>query len=155
MLIWLSLVIFVLALGFAIWKWKADLPDAVAAAAWVILVVSGLTLFISSFATFILIGDAIDMKAFYEANITVYKSSITDTTAILSVESGDKHLVLVDGSIERVSVGIMAADRIKDLRDNTVLYNRKFAYYEMIKQNIWLSNIFPEMPAGLKYITIE
>lgn len=157
MLIWVFVAIGLMGFGGVIWCDKSSEEHetlnfvfvcfgVLAAIALVIMLLFGVSL----------AGDTADMEAFYNGNIGAYQTTITDTQAVLTVtQETDNATIPIQGSVEKIGVGGMTAERIKELRDAATKYNSKLAFYHIIKKNIWLSNIYPELPEGLKPVTVR
>jgi hypothetical protein len=162
MIIWLFVILWLLAFGGVVFcAAKYDGKDkerygGISGVSWVVGIIASIALMILGIATILLAGDTAKMDAFYNSNIGVYQTTITDTQAILTVtQATDNASIPVQGSVERIGVGGMTAERIKELRDAATAYNGQLAYYQIIKNNVWMSILFPEIPKGLKYITVK
>lgn len=163
MVIWLSLGIFVL--GFIMMGLAAGLSKGEAIDNkfhWLIgfgvtfSIISLIALAIFGIATISLVADAVDLEAFYKGNASIYQTAAVDTKTLLSeTQQSDVATILIQGSIEKVGVGMTTADRIRELREETTKYNNKLAFYRLIKQNIWLSILYPDIPPDLRYIRLS
>lgn len=95
-----------------------------------------------------------EMDAFVETNKAVYVTTITDTALILSPESANTNIVL-QGSVEKVNVGAITAERMKELRDQVTKYNNDIASFRALKNNWFTGWLYPDVPGKLKYIAIR
>ena len=76
-----------------------------------------------------------ELKAFSEANIQNYATTVTETQAILSEEEfTDK---LVSGSLEKTEIGQSISQRIMEWRDAVNAYNIEVAHKQRIR-TIWI-----------------
>ncbi len=151
MLVWSCLGIFIVAFIAAIISNK----EVIVGFGVAFSIISAIVLIVCFIVTCCMIADTADMEAFYNSSVSAYRTTVTDTSAILSMDDSTNDKMLVEGSIEKMGVGTATAEVIKDLRNNVVLYNNKLAFYNIIKKNIWISILYPEIPAGLKYLSVK
>src|SRR5574343_1799584 len=125
MLVFVFILIGLVSLGGLIWaNTKEGRHDSLIFVCLSAGILSAVALLVNLIAWVSLMGDTADIEAFYNNNIGLYQTTITDTQTVLTVtQNTDNVTIPVQGSIEKVGVGSMTAERIKDLRDAATKYN--------------------------------
>jgi hypothetical protein len=97
-----------------------------------------------------------ELEVFMETNKVVYITTATDTALILSpTDKIDTAIVPIQGSVERIGVGVTTAERLKELRDQVTRYNNDLATMRTLNKNFFIGWLYPNIPDKLKYIAIR
>ena len=148
------IVVLLLAIGAVILgiSWKFNLENW-NLAGWVVCIVTliiGVAIWIPCYM--ISLTDVTDMETFYDVNRKNYEITIDQTReAVICLNSMGQFQV----SVENLSQSTNWSERIKELRDGVVEYNKELRRLKMWNSIIWIDWFFVDPPERLKLIKLE
>ena len=90
--------------------------------------------------------NAAKLEAFYVSNLSAYTATVDNTTIYLSEDEITGHLI--EGSIEKVGLGVEVANRLKEVREAVTEYNEALAKHRF-QEDSWLYHPWVEAPKNL------
>ena len=152
-MIYFTLLIPAVMLALGIWKWeKWDVGGS-------LLVTFGAIVLVILLIVYpcITVGNGSALakhQAFFEANTQNFATAVDNTAAYLSVDSFAEGL-LIEGSLEKLQLATIVAERITEWRDAVNAYNLGIASMQYYDQNALLGVLYPDAVQEMKLLIIE
>jgi len=94
-------------------------------------------------------GKISELEAFYDSNLANYKYT-ADQTEKITIGASESGLA----DVAYLEVGVVAGDRLRELRDSVALYNDKLARLHKFNENWFADGFLPDAPTRLRPVAL-
>jgi len=111
---------------------------------------------VSVYVPYLWVSRIASMEAFQQ-NVVNYEYAVEETSEILTISgAGNTQAIIpIEGSIEKITVGELTADRIVEYRNVVNEYNETLSLNRNWDYNFWVGILVPSAPESLQFITIK